>query len=175
MKRHRVRGVRRVRLSGFRIDHLLSVAVIGGDQRNPANGAHRLGDPSQASIYVLAGFDRLVELAGVADHVGIGEVDDENIRPAFINRAQQVVRYLEGGHRRLEIVCSDPWRRHQQPLLAGKFFFRAAVEKISYVRVLFGFGKPEVLQAEAREHVCQNVLMLLSPKRDGERKGHVIN
>src|SRR6185369_1766460 len=51
MKRHGVRCVRRVWAAGGRIDHLLGVAMIGGDQRDAIRGAHSLCDPTETGVY----------------------------------------------------------------------------------------------------------------------------
>ncbi len=98
-----------MRAAGRRVDHLLAVAMIRSDQCDAARLAYALRDPTEAVIDVLAGFDRLVEFAGVAHHVGVRKIDDENVRVALINAAQHFVRHFESRHLWLQIVSRDLW------------------------------------------------------------------
>ncbi|KKL45762.1 hypothetical protein LCGC14_2352400, partial [marine sediment metagenome] len=61
--------MRRMRPAGFGIDHDLAIAVIGGDDHRPTGSLKRLKHPAQAAIHRLAGGDRGVQIAGMADHV----------------------------------------------------------------------------------------------------------
>jgi len=47
-------------LTGFRIDHLLRVPVVGCDHGNASRLANCFGDPTQTDIHVLACFNRLI-------------------------------------------------------------------------------------------------------------------
>src|SRR5205085_11056016 len=80
--------------------------------------------------------DGLLKISGVADHVWVCEVDDEDIGLAFLDGAQYFVCDFEGRHLRHQIVCGDLRRRHEQAALGRKFFFGAAVEEVCDVRVL---------------------------------------
>ena len=77
--RHRVGGVRGVRPAGRRIAHQLAVAVIGGDQQRAALLLHRGGDAAEAGIDRLHRLDRGGQAAGVADHVGVGVVQHDQV------------------------------------------------------------------------------------------------
>ena len=71
--------VGRVRAAGGGVDHLLAVAVVGGDDRDAALPLDRVQDPADADVDVLDRLDRGGEHAGVADHVAVGEVHDEQV------------------------------------------------------------------------------------------------
>jgi hypothetical protein len=96
-----VAGVCCVRLARREVNHLFGVAVVCGDEGETARPADAFGNPAEAGVNVLAGFYGLVEFARVAHHVRVGEVDDEDIRLALLDGAQNFVRDLEGGHLRL--------------------------------------------------------------------------
>ena len=157
MERHGVGGVRRVRTAGQQIDHLFGIAVIGGDERGAACFTYPFSDPAETRVDVLAGFDCLIEFPGVADHVGIREVDDKNIRLTFINAAQKLVRDFERRHFGLQIVCRDLRRRNQQALFACKLRLHATVEEVSDVRVLLSLGETIVAHAQPRTNFRQHV------------------
>src|SRR5206468_11085607 len=53
-----VRGMRSVRATGLRIDHHLTIAVVGGDEQSRANGLSGLHNSLEASIDRLHGRDR---------------------------------------------------------------------------------------------------------------------
>ena len=83
-QRHRVGRVRGHRFAVL-LDLHLRVAMIGGDQCRAACAA------SAATIRPthpppLDGGDRRRQDAGVADHVGIGEVDDDEGEPPALDR-----------------------------------------------------------------------------------------
>lgn len=97
-----------MRLAGERVNHLLGIPMIGCDHGNAAGMLHRLGDPSQASINVLTGLNRPVEFTGVSHHIRIGKVDDEQVRLAFLDGAQQFFGDLECRHLRLQVISRNP-------------------------------------------------------------------
>ena len=78
-ERHRVGGVRGVRAAGDRVDQHLGVAVVGSDQQRTAALLDRLVDAAQFAVDGFDGLDGRLELAGVPDHVRVGEVDDDHV------------------------------------------------------------------------------------------------
>jgi hypothetical protein len=93
--------------------------VVGGDQTSTARRAQRSHDPAETGIDMLDGLDGPGEIAGVADHVGVGEVDDEDIGFARFDGAQNFVREFEGRHLRREIISRHFRRGDQQPFSCG--------------------------------------------------------
>ena len=65
-------GVRRA----VGLEHLLAVAVVGGDDQRPALLVDGRDDLAEAGVRLLDRRDGGRDHAGVADHVGVGEVDD---------------------------------------------------------------------------------------------------
>src|SRR2546423_9970651 len=148
MKGDGVGCVGRVGLPRCGVDHEFAVAVVGGDEAATACAAERLRYPVEACVNVLDGLDGLLKIAGVADHVGVREVDDEDIGLALFNATQDFVCDFEGGHLRHQIVGRDLRRRHEQTALGRKFFFGAAVEEVRDVRVLLRLCESVVSAAD---------------------------
>ena len=89
--------------------------------------------------------------AGVADHVGVGEVDDPEavavLRPALAER----VGGRRGAHLGLVVVGGHVARRGDQaPLLPLPLLLAAAVEEVGDVGVLLGLGDVQLALAAAR-------------------------
>ena len=88
--------------------------------------------------------------AGVADHVGVGEVDDREAKarlPVLAPGADEGGGGLAGAHLGREVVGGDVARRGRQlaplPLVGGLL---AAVEEVGDVRVLLGLGDVQLAQ-----------------------------
>ena len=57
----------------------------------------------------------------MADHVGIGVVQHDDVEAAGADRLDDLVGDLRRRHLGLQIVGRDLGRRHQDALLAGKY------------------------------------------------------
>src|SRR3546814_4710942 len=66
-----------MRLARFRVAHLLDIAVIGGDEQQPAGLPDRRLQPAEAGIDRLDRLDGGIDDARMADHVGVGVVDQD--------------------------------------------------------------------------------------------------
>ena len=90
----RVRGVGRAVV----LEHLVGVAVVGGDEQRAAGV---LDDPTtlaEARVDGLDRGDRGRDDAGVADHVGVGEVDDPEAEVAVAPGVDERVARLPRAH-----------------------------------------------------------------------------
>ena len=138
--RHRVGGVGGVRRA-VRLEHVLGVAVVGGHDRHAARAGDGVEHPSQLGVDRLDGPDHGRDDAGVADHVGVGEVDHDEAEAAAGQRRHDAVGERDGAHLGLQVVRRDVARRgHQQALLGGVLGLAPAVEEVGHVRVLLGLG-----------------------------------
>ena len=74
--------------------------------------------------------------AGVANHVGVGEVEDE--RPVVAGADSPSGRLRHGGcaHLRLQVVGRHLGRRDKTAALAGELVFLSSIEEVGHVRVL---------------------------------------
>ena len=156
-QRHRIGGVRGVRAAGFRIAHHFAIAVIGGDEKRAAGFLDRLGDAAEPGIDRLHRLDRGRQVAGVADHVGIGVVEHDQIVFAGIDRGDRLVGEFGRRHFRLQIVGRDFRRRHHDAVLAGIGLLAAAVEEIRHVRIFLGLRHAQLRAAGVRHHFAEDV------------------
>ena len=68
-----------MRLACDLILHLLRVPVICGQQNGTALCQDFLHHPAHAGVNGLHGLDRCLEDAGVANHIGIGVIQDHQV------------------------------------------------------------------------------------------------
>ena len=61
----------------------------------------------QALIHRLYSFDSCFDHAGMADHVGIGEIEDDQV--VIRHSCEHFVGNFERAHLRFQIVGSDLW------------------------------------------------------------------
>ncbi len=79
-----------------------------------------------------------------------------------------------GAHLGLQIVSGDLRRRHQFPAFARIRLFVSAVEEVSDVGVLFGFGHAQVFPVQLRHDVGQDVVGMLAGKYEWNLEGLVV-
>ena len=151
---------------GLRIDHGLAVAVIGGDEHRRLRGGRRGHDAADARVDRLERADRGLQHAGVADHVGVGVVDQDEVGAAGLERLDDAVGDRHRRHLGREVVGRDvAVRRHQPALLARERLFDAAVEEVGDVRVLLGLGGAQLRDAVLGQHLAQDLRQALGRER----------
>ena len=95
-----------------------------------------LVDAAELGVDGFDGADGGLHLAGVADHVGVGEVDDDDVEGGVGEGLDDGVGDAGGGHLGGEIVGGDLLRGDELAVFAGEGFFDAAVEEVGDVGVL---------------------------------------
>jgi hypothetical protein len=93
--------------TGGRVDEHLGVAVIGGDEEVSSVLTDGVVDAAQFPIDCFDCTDGGFDLAGVADHVGVGEVDDDDVEGCVVDGFDDGVGDAGGGHLRSEVVGGD--------------------------------------------------------------------
>ena len=140
------------------VDHLLGVAVVGGHHEQDARVLARGLEDAEAAVERLDRDDRLREFAGVAHHVGVGEVDDMGAELPVPERADRLLGDLRGAHLGVKVVRRSPPGRNEDPLLARIRLLDAAVEEVRDVGVLLGLGQAQIRDAplgpDVREDAC---------------------
>ena len=103
--------------------------------------------------------DRRVEHAGVPDHVGVGEVHEDEVELAAArSRLATASATPPRRHLRLLVVGRDVLRRREHlPLFAGERLLAPAVEEVRHVRVLLGLGAAKLRQPGARDDLGEDV------------------
>ncbi len=156
-QRYGLRRVVGVRLARLLVHHPLAVAVVGGDDGHAALGVDGRHQPPGALVHRLDRLDGRLQNAGVADHVGIGEVDQHEVVVAFVDPPDDLVHQQPSAHLRLKIVGRHLGRRLQVALLALKRGFLAAVEEVGHVGVLLRLGGVQLPAALLAQHFGQRV------------------
>ena len=93
--------MRGVRAAGDWINQHFRVAVIGGDEHCTAFALYGRFNLREATIEGFDGFDGGLDLAGVPDHVGVREIDDNHIEAALVDCFDYRVRDSLSAHFRL--------------------------------------------------------------------------
>ena len=170
----RVGCVGGVRATGEGVDEHLGVAVIGGDEEVASALLDGLIDAVELGVDGLNGLDGGLELAGVTDHVGVGEVDDDDIEGGVVDGLDDGVGDAGRGHLGREVVGSDLLGRNEDAVFAGERLFDASVEEVGNVRVLLGLGDAEVAQTSVGHDVGEEVFHRLGWDDDGKVEVFVV-
>ena len=146
-----------MRLASAGAVHLFTVAVVGGNKQHATGLAHRPFQTAQADIDAFGGLDGGRQDTGMANHVAVGVVDDNQIETVFADSRDQFVRYLGGRHFGCQVIGGDLRRRDQGPFLTRENRLQAAVEEKSDMGVFFGLGDPQLAHARVGHHFSQYV------------------
>ena len=82
----------------------------------------------------------------MTDHIGIGEIHDNQVMRAAVDSVKHCRQNLLGRHFRLQIISGHLWRVHQMPVLSVKGGLIPAIEKEGHMRIFFGFGYSQLAQ-----------------------------
>ena len=93
----------------------------------------------------------------MADHIGVGKIDNDQIMAGRPDGGFCLVTYIPGRHFRLLVIGRDLWRINQLPLFAAKGRIASAIEKERNMRIFFRFGKAKLFQAMAGYHLSQSL------------------
>ena len=131
--------------------------MIGGNEQYPIDLFDSLRKPPQAGVYSFNGAYCGIQIAGVADHVCVGVVDNDEIKVAACRRLNEAIGQFTSRHLRREIVCSNFRRWHENSLLATKLPFVATVEEKCHMRIFFSLGNPQLPQSRCGDNITQSV------------------
>ena len=146
-----------MRPAGHRIAHHFAIAVIGRDQQRAILALDRVRDPAEPGIDRFDRLDRGGQASGVTDHVGIGEVEHDQVVLAGLDRRDRLAGQLRRGHLGLQVVGRDLRRGDHDAVLAGIVLLAAAIEEVGDVRVLLGLGHAQLRAPGARDDLAQDV------------------
>ena len=149
--------------AGIGINHGFGVAVIGGD--NPGGfvvaGFKRLVDTPETQVHRFHRFNGRFQIAGVTHHIRVGVIHDDGVEFVFLDGLYHRVGDAFGAHLGLQIVSGNFRRRNQYAFFTAKRLFDAAIEKVSDMRVFFGFSAAQVAQIHVGEDLRKDVLHFL--------------
>ncbi len=122
----------------------------------------------EAAVDGLDRLHRRRQHAGVTDHVGIGEVDQDEGVVALVELLEQRARQRLGAHLGLVIVGRDvARRRHEHAVLAFEGLLATVVEEEGDVRVLLGLRHAQLRKPRGGEDLAEDVRRHLGCERDG--------
>ena len=96
-----------MRLAGSQIDHLFCVAVVCSEQNCAPFLEDLVHDLTHAAVHYLDRLHSRVEYAGMAHHIGIGKIENDEVVLAGIDATHQLIQNPVGAHLWLQIVCGD--------------------------------------------------------------------
>ena len=146
-----------VRPAGGGIDHGFRVAMVRGDDPGAAARLQSLKNCGESGVHGFDGFDGGWQISGMPHHVGIGVIHDDGVESAFFNGVHDGIRNSLGGHFGFQIVGRDFRRGHQNALFTEKRLFDTAIEKISYVRIFFGFRSAQIRVMQISEDLRKDL------------------
>ena len=143
--------VLRLRIT-VRVAHLFDVAVIRRDDECRAFAERGARQPAEAAVEDVRGLDRRGPHAGVAHHVGIRVVRDDEVVFMPAEGLDERVRDRTGAHLGREVVGRHlAVRWHEDPFLAWERLLDPAVEEVRDVRVFLRLGNVELPLPEPRQ------------------------
>ena len=112
-----------------RVHHLFGIAVVGGDEGAAAGVQYSGNHLIHAGIHSLNSLDRSLEYASVADHIAVGEVQDDHIVLAALDALDALGSDLGGAHLGLQVVGGNLGAGDNAAVLTLVGSFHAAVEE----------------------------------------------
>src|ERR1700677_1496523 len=158
---HVVNRVRGMGAAAFRVDHLLAIAVVGEDEERAALGECGIDDFADAFVGHLTGLARRGKHPGVAGHVAIGEIDDDQIVLAGLDSLHRLIADAVGAHFGGLVVGGDLFiGRDDLAVFAGEVIVAVVVKEEGDVRIFLGLGTAELLEAEVGDVFAEDVFLL---------------
>ena len=134
--------------------------MVGGQEDHTACVQHGVGDFADALVNSLNGLDSGIKHAGVADHIAVGEVQDDDIILAALDAGLALVGDLIGAHLGLQVVGGNLRAGDDLAVLALAGLLDAAVEEEGHMGVFLGLGNAQLGLAVGGQVLAQGVLQL---------------
>ena len=165
-ERDEVGRVRHMRLALVRV-HDLEVAVVGADQHGVPGGARHLQRAAELRVYDAGTGDLRLVVGGVADHVAVCKVGDDEVIAVLepVGNGVYHAGQAQAGHG-IERHALGGGNAHV--VLARERLLVTAVEEEGHVGKLFAFGAVQLRLAGFGEHLRERVPHLGGRERDGQ-------
>ena len=142
----------------FRLPHLVGVAVVGRDEGLAADLVDGGEEDAEAAVDRFAGLADRGEVAGVADHVRVGVVDDDEAVLAGEDRGLGHLGHVRGRHLGLLVIGRDFLRAlGHAAFFAGEGFLAVVVEEEGHVRELLGLRRAVLRDALLGDPLAEDV------------------
>ena len=181
-ERNRVRGVRRERSAGRVVDQLLCVSVVSADEHHAVHFLHKVDNLTDTFVDDFDCLGRCLQYTGVAYHVGVCEVADDDIvvRVSVLillrDGLAEAVAYRVCAHTRLLVIGRNVLRRvDENSVLVCVRSLYSAVEEEGNVSVFLGLGDTCLAHSLRSKPLAEGVGNLNLLERDGlVRDRHVV-
>jgi len=104
----------------------------------------------------------------VPDHVGVGEVDDDDVEGGVVDCLDNSISNTRSGHLRREVVSCHLLRGDEDAVFAGEGLLDASVEEVGDVSVLLCLGDAEIAEVGIGHDVGEEVFHRLRWNDDGQ-------
>ena len=154
------------------VDSVVSVAVVGDDDNLVVVSLSCLYYVLNAVVDSVNCLCDSVVDTGVANHVAVSEVYNDEVVLLSVDSTNQLILHLVCAHLRLQVVCSNLRRRNKDAVLALVRSLAATVEEECYVSVLLSLSSMQLTLALSREILAESVCYVLLREEDvnaGER------
>ena len=99
----------RARLLGFRIQHFVAIAMIGGDDDRPTVLLCCVYNATDFTIDGFYRFDNWFRHRRVPDHIGVGKIYNDERILLLCQPPDYRICHLASTHFRFEVVSGDLW------------------------------------------------------------------
>ena len=164
--RHRPDCVLSMWFSRLRVAHHFEIAMIGGDDHGTTSIIDRGADFTEGMIDRLGRFQCGFEDTGMANHVWVGNVADDQIKGARSDRGSELGGEFRATHLRLQVVGRDSRRCDQHTFFTWERIFAPTIEEEGDMRVLLSLGDAQLLHSARGNHFWQGVGHALRRIRD---------
>lgn len=129
-----------VGFAGGFVDIGFGIAMIGRDEGTPTMTRGGFDHTLQFTVEGFEGDDERGDIAGVPDHIGVGEVDEEEIC-SFLDYLDCFVGDFTGAHLGGLVVGENIFTTFDEDMfLARVGMFLTAVQEVGGVGIFFGLG-----------------------------------
>ena len=132
--------------------------MVRADKEDAADFLNGFHSGTDTFIDLLNRLDGCLEDAGVADHVRVGEVDDNDIIFAAADGRVQFLADFGRAHFRLEVIGRYRGRRNQDPVLILVGIFNTAVEEEGYMGIFLGLCQTQLLEAVGCQILTEGIV-----------------
>ena len=140
------------------VDCMVGVAMVGDNDALITMGEGGRYNLLHTHVESLDSFLDSRVNTGVADHIAIREVDDDEIKFLGIDSGHEFLRHLGSRHLGLEVVGGHFRGSHEDTLLTVEGCLTATVEEECDVGILLGLGDMELCLAILREILGESLL-----------------
>ena len=146
---------------------MVGIAMVGNDDYLVI--AHALCSLNGIVQTGVEGLDSLLNCGiytGVAHHIAIGEVHDDEIIFIALDCVNELVFHFKGAHLGLEVVGGDFGRGNENTVFAIERSFASAVKEECHMRVLLSLGDMELLLAQVGKIFSKSVVDVFLVEKD---------